>query len=861
MSFFLALWYVNQVSATELSLPALNTTAYSKKDYIQQQTADEIALRLGWVNNRKINNLCHGYYLEPNLYYDDHTDLLGDKRPIRISFEESEYSPAGVSVFSGKVIITQPNRQLIADITHMNHDEVSNKFSEAELHGNIEWREPGKHLTGEHGYIDFKNDSGYLTNVLYRLTYKQITDEEYLGLITDKPQLAIDDLSAWGSAKQIARYNDGVIEVTQGTYTACPPTDKTWKLKASHFTLDNRVGKGKAKNATLYLRNLPIFYAPYLQFPLDKRRKTGFLFPIFGITSTGGYEYAMPFYWNIATNYDLTLTPNYMTERGLQLNGQMRYLTNKSNGNLHGAILPDDREFAEFRQRNLDKFPPGTESRSRLKSASNTRTFVSFQEDHQYNEHWNSYLYLNHVSDDYYFMDFKDDPAQITENQLINEARISYLGKNWAFATNLLAYQTLHPVNQAPVNNQYQKLPEVILNGHFPEAFNAMDIQVNNSAVYFNKNKNPGARVDPVTGGRLEVNPILSFPMYWASGYFNPQFQLSLTHYHLKNQVAGQSSDITRITPITNVDSGLIFERDTDWLGIQYKQTFEPRLFYLYVPSRNQSEIPLFDTSLQPFTYSQLFRTNRFTGLDRIGDANQVTLALSTRYLLAETGEEKLKFSVGEIFYFKDRQVRIKTNVDPDIVTRVMTLPDDTNVSPIVGELDFQLLPHLKFYSLTAWDPNTNMTNNASLAAQYKTDRRHLINFGINYTRGGDPEKYSKPLSNRNDLYQPDFSFVWPINQRITTLGHWNYNVSHGYTQTVFGGVQYDSCCWAFRIIGGREFLYQKLSLGSSPQPVFDTRIFFELVFKGLGKLSYENSEHLLSQRIAGFQETLAPFS
>lgn len=851
-----------QANAGEPALPSLDITpeAYAER-YIKRLTTAEISLRLGWVSDRSVKNLCHGYYIEPVLFYEDHLDLPEDKRPVRVSFEESEFAPDGISVFSGNVVITQPNRQLISDITHLSHNEATNAFSEADLFGNIEWREPGKHLIGERGHIKFDNNSGYLTDVLYRLTYKQFTDAEYLGLIADQQEVQIDSLSAWGSAKQLNRYGDGVIEVFNATYSSCPPTDKTWRLKARKFTLDNRVGKGKARNVTLYVYNLPIFYTPYLQFPLDKRRKTGFLFPSFGVTTTGGYEMAVPFYWNILPNLDMTIMPNYMSDRGLQLNGEMRYLSGHSYGNLHGAVLPDDKEFADFRKRNLEKFPEGTPSRSRLKDSGDTRGFISLKDSHQYNVNWNSYLYLNRVTDDYYFMDFKDDPAQITENQIINEARINYLGEHWAFASNLLAYQTLHPINQAPVNNQYQKLPEFVLNGYFPDTFEYADIQLNNSAVFFNKIKNPRAQFDPVIGSRAEVNPIISFPMYWVSGYFNPQVQLSLTQYNLHNQLPGNNSSITRVTPIINFDSGLTFERDSNWFGKAFRQTLEPRLFYLYVPLRNQDEIPLFDTSLQPFTYSQLFRTNRFTGLDRIGDANQVTVALTSRYITAETGEEKIRASIGEIFYFKDRQVNIKPTIEPDIVTRVITLPDDTKMSPIVGEVNYHLLPNLKVYSLAAWDPNTNITNNASVAIQYKRDSRHLINFGVNYIRGGDPEKYADPLSNRNDLYQPDVSLVWPVTRHITSFGHWNYNVSHGYTQSAFAGLQYDSCCWAFRITGGREFLYQKIPVGGLPTPVFDTRVFFELVFKGLGKLSHERPDQLLSRNISGFEDTLAPFA
>ncbi len=827
-------------------------------NYIDKQ---EVTQRLGWIHDPGVDNLCHGYYIEPILFYNDQIDLPKNERPIKVSFENSEVSADGLSVFSGNVVITQPNRRIIGDITHLQRDEATGHFLGADLFGNVELREPGIHMVGESGHFDMEAESVTLSKVLYRFSFQPVIEKEYIAAIVDKELFSVEALSAWGKATKIYRSGDGVVEIDDGTYTTCPPTDSLWKIEAGKLLLNNQAGKGKAQDVKFYIKKTPILYLPTFEFPLNRSRKTGFLFPVLGRTLSGGYEMGVPIYWNIAPNYDATITPYYMSERGMQLNGEFRYLTEESAGNFHGSILPTDKKFLEFKEHNLEKFPPGTPGRSRLKNTHNTRYFISLKDARQYDVNWSSYIYLNRASDDYYFVDFHDDKAQITENQIINESSITYNSEHWVFNGSLMDYQTLHPLNQGFVNNQYRKLPELTLNAHYPGWGDYADFHFKNSLVNFTKMANPGVNVEPVTGGRLNINPSLGFPMYWVSGYVNPQAQLSLTHYVLQHQLPGRDDNITRIIPLINFDTGLYFDRQTDWFGEKYKHSLEPRLFYLYAPVRNQNDIPLFDTSLQPFTYDQLFRINRFTGLDRIGDANQASISLTSRFIKEDNGEEKLRASIGQIIYFKEREVNIGDKPTADIVTRQITLPDDTRVSPIVGEVQYSLKQHLLMFALAAWDPNTNITNNASFGTRYKRNDNHILNFSVNYIRGGDPEIFTDPNSSRNDLFQSDLSFVWPITHQLSTLGFWNYNVSHNYMQNAYAGFQYESCCWTVRLFGGRGLLYQQVGADIiSGKPEFDTQVYLEVVLKGLGTLSSESPGKLLRNNIVGFDKKLKSY-
>ncbi|MFN7097951.1 MAG: LPS-assembly protein LptD, partial [Gammaproteobacteria bacterium] len=545
------------------------------------------------------------------------------------------------------------------------------------------------------------------------------------------------------------------------------------------------------------------------------------------------------------------------TDRGLQMNAEFRYLTTDSSGNIHGSFLPDDKEFADF-QSDAQTNPSYTTSPGlgQLENDSDNRYLISLQDTREYSKNWSSYLYVNQVSDDYYFEDFNNDPAQITQNQLINQGDVYYNSQHWHFTGQMEGYQTLHPINQSYVANQYRELPELVLNGQYPDFGDDFSFNVNNQFDDFTIVQDPVAGTQP-EGTRLNITPDLSRPQNWMWGFFKPDLQLSMTQYNLSDQPTGEANNISRVLPILDIDSGLFFDKNTTWFGHQYQQTLEPRLFYLYVPYANQNDIPLFDTSVQPFSFSQLFQTNRFTGLDRIGDANQVSLAVTSRFIDQQTGDEKLRASIGEIYYFEERHVTISTDSDAlDLVTRDNQVPNNTLISPVAAELDYFINKNWNVTTNVAWDPNYQQTNNANVMFQYKTDNRHILNLGYTFLRGGDafvpPDGSTIPTnSSKNNLNQTDFSTVWPIARNWTFLARWNYNISHDYPQTYFAGVQYDACCWSFRAIVGREFNY----LDNNDKPQFDNQIYFQIALKTLGSVGSSNPTSLLSN-IPGYTDT-----
>ncbi len=820
----------------------------------------DIAQRLGWITAPEVSTLCYGYYQEPVLYYEEDPSIPLNKSPIHINFDSSLLSGQEMSVLKGNVELTQPNRYISADLMHLNRNPETEKYSSVDVFGNVYLREPGKLIIGDKGHVNLEEDSGSINHAIYRIIRHQFQGPEGMDAL-QVPTINIEQLTGWGTASRAMRHANGVIEIVRGTYSTCPPLTHSWMLKANTLKLNKMTGRGSASGASLYFHDKPIFYSPYLNFPIDDRRQTGFLFPSAGNTSNSGSHLSLPFYWNIAPNYDATITPDILTERGVQFNGEFRYVTPNSHGNIHGSILPDDREFKEEKANWLQEYTIGTPSRSRLKNTNSTRDFISITDTRQYSSHWSSYLYLNHVSDDYYFIDFADDPAQLTDNQIFNQADLNFVSTHWNFIGRLQGFQTLHPITQGPVDNPYRKLPELLLHGYYHDAPFHTAWNFNNSFDVFDKQENPGMNYTPVTGTRANINPGVSLPMHKVYGFLNPQIQVAATQYDLKNTMPETDSYITRVLPILSIDSGLFFDRETSFHHRPYLQTLEPRLFYLYVPYDNQDDIPLFDTGVQPFKLEQLFRTNRFSGIDRIGDANQLSAALTTRFLKKETGEEKLRASIGQIFYFQNRRVNIEP-ASGDLVSVANSIPPDTEISPLVGQVSYNINRYWHLGSEFAWDPNFNRTNNASVMFQYKKNNRHIVNLGYYFLRGGDEivRRQVGTIEERlnaseNDLNQIEISTVWPLTRRFSGIGRYMYNLSHHYTQTSYAGLQYDSCCWAIRLIAGREFDQLKLNNNDTTSPRYNKLVFLEFALKGLGSAAANNPHKLLLSTLYGYED------
>lgn len=807
-------------------------------------TSSDISLAkaLGWVANGQ--GICGGYYKNPLQAYTRIPLLDLNTATTQIHAQQTHLSFFGTSQFSGHVTIEQPGRSLLANEVYFYRDAKTGKITNMDLLGNIRIEEPNLLLQMKQAHFALDTQTGQLTQILYRILLRNT--HIHLGNNQQMP------VYAWGTASRAEQTAQGLLILRDTSYSTCAPTHPFWQVTAKKIVLDRDKGRGKAYGAWLRFRDTPILYTPYLGFPIDDRRESGFLFPSITMTSQSGWQLGVPYYWNLAPNYDVLFTPVFLEKRGLLLNTQFRYLTPHRQGTIHLSYLPYDREAVAWAQQNAQLY-------SNLPKKD--RLMFSWQEDHTWSSRWHSSIDVNWVGDDYYLADF-NQPSTIAINQLAQKAEVEYQGDVWDFKTRILRYQTLHPENQAQVSNPYNSLPEITLNSR-EMTFHGFHYQLNNQLTYFQRVQDPGQETPSPRGFRLHLTPSISYPFINEAGYFIPRLQLDLTQYQIAQQVGGLEKSIQRILPIFNFDTGLNFDRLVHSTFGTYRQTLEPRLFYLYVPYRDQSNIPLFDSALIPFSYDSLFLTNRFSGADRIGDANQLSLALSTRLLDELTGAEKLRASIGVIYYFVNRRVSLNDPLNmaeqttdwfanPSYV--VGATSPTTTFSPIAGQLNYNFAPKWSTTADIAWDPASHSVVNAALNLQYHPTPLQVFNLNYGHIRFGDPYVSTPPTppdSHKNDFNRIGFSFATPLKNRWSTVGGWNYNISHRSAQSFFAGLQYDSCCWAFRIVTGRTFY----ALNQDGGPIFSNVFYFQWQLKGLSTVGISDITHFLTQNIPGYQD------
>lgn len=815
-------------------------------------TPEQVSQRLDWVSDDY--SVCGGHYQDPlSAFTGTILPSLRDT-PVEINTDQSAFRLDGSSIVSGKAAVEQPGRTVNADQIELTRNGQTGQITDATLKGNISLREPNKLVVGEQGHVDMTTRAAKLIKALYRV-------------VVGSPNADANaaNLSAWGRADTAEQQESGIITLQNATYTTCAPNKSVWQVSAKTIDLDRDTGRGTAHNAWLKLKGVPVFYAPYFNFPIDNRRQSGFLFPSLSASSLSGLGISLPFYWNIAPNYDAVITPVVFTKRGLQVNGLFRYLTYSGYGQVMAGYLPGDSAFNHLQNEGEKNFQ-GNPALGRLLNKSNNRSLFSWQDQHTLAPRWTTSVNFNYVSDDYYLQDF-GGLNTLTPYQLPRQASINYTGNIWNFTGKINSYQTLHLINQTATSNPYASLPELDLNASLPNQAYGFNYQLNSQFVYFERAKNPGETISPPTAARIHIQPVVSLPITQLAGYITPTLKLDVTHYNIGQQLPGFSNDIQRIVPMFNVDSGLYFDRHIHLGQHDYQQTLEPRLFYLYVPYRNQNNIPIFDSSIIPFSYNTLFLTNRFSGLDRIGDANQVSFALTTR-LLDAAGNEKFRASIGEIYYFRHREVGLCSPIDlqvnagtgatcnnPNAIVGATSPTEKT--SPIAGLLSYNFDPHWSTTANIAWDPYTHDTINAGLNLQYQPKTNHIVNVTYNYLRFGDPITTTPATpadSHRSDLNQAGVSFAWPIKESWQVVGGWNYNFARQYSQTYFYGLQYDSCCWAVRLVAGRSFY----ALNQNGNPVFNNAVYLQWQFKGLGTVGTSNPTALLTGSIPGYQDSFA---
>lgn len=728
---------------------------------------------------------------------------LRNNAPIDVKSNYSEIFDNEISSYFGNVVIKHADQQLSSD--NANYDSVAKTL---DIHGDAYYSDDDLTVHTNAGTFDLDSDQAKLRDVLF---------------IAPSAPLRGHASAVIRDSKTVSRYQDVA-------YTSCPTGSQDWVIHASELKIDKEEGEGIAKNAWLEFKGAPVFYSPYMSFPTDSNRKSGFLAPSFGSTQRSGINFGMPYYWNIAPNYDATFKPRYLTKRGILLAGDFRYLTESSLGQTNLELLPND-----YLKQNQPRY------------------FASVKNTTRFTDKVHANVDLNYVSDKNYFAELGSALSLPNFSYLKSQADVGYYGDMMNAVARIENYQSIDKYltgNKLP----YRKLPEIDI--HFKHEFNQLPVPVNvalnNEFVYFQHSS-------LLNGQRSNVKPSVSMPLQSESAYITPKASLQYTNYFLSDPlISGYSSQISRTLPIFSTDSGMTFERNLNLGGKGFLNTIEPRLFYLYIPRADQKDIPIFDTSAYDIWFNTLFRENRFSGLDRIQDANQVTMAVSSRLIDEHTGKERAKFSLGNILYFQDREVqapfyiqKIDANGKPTLET--FTPPTETgSFSNVIGELSAKINDHVAIDSGIQFDPYQNEISRGKAILHLTNQPNEIINVGYRYRKIAPTI-----IPNReNDIIQSDMSFHYPIYDNWSAVGRWQYSLLYNSTQESFLGIEKENCCWRFRVVGRRYVNNLNVfSNGADVQGVSQTGIFFQVELKGLTGVG-EKIDTFLEQNIYGYRAT-----
>lgn len=627
-----------------------------------------------------------------------------------------------------------------------------------------------------------------------RLTYHLDRDTgEMDSPVFEFPKTGERRQASRGQAVRAVLEEGHVSRLMRAEYTSCPAPRDDWFMRVSSIEIDSALNVGRAYNSTVYFLGLPILYTPYMSFPLDNKRRSGFLAPTFGTSGQSGFEMALPYYWNIAENLDATVTPKIYTKRGMQLGSEFRYLEPKYSGIVEGEFLPNDRI---------------TES---------DRYFVGWRHTHALWGGWNAAVNAQKVSDDNYFRDLSTKIANTSQTNLPRSVVVAYQDDIWTLSALALGYQTLQDA-QKSVPIPYKIVPRLAAAGE-QQNFHGTDWQ------FFSELANY-THPTLVSGQRAIVYPSVALPFRRSYGYVVPKFGYHMTRYNVGDNSSGLA-DATRLVPISSVDAGLFFDRDMTWGGRAFQQTLEPRLYYLNVPFRDQSQLPNFTTAEKDFNFAQLFTDNRFVGGDRIGDANQLAMAVSTRLIESETGLERFRAALGQVYYFTPPKVTLGAP------------PPDTKSSDVIAYAGSQMAPSVSADASWQYTPNLSLTQKVSLAAHYTPAPGSIVNAAVRYARGtvdgADP-----------GIKQVDISTQWPITRNLSGLARYNYSVKDRKLLEGLAGFEYNAGCWQVRAVAHRFI---------TATQQYSTSFQIQLELSGLSRIGI-NPLETIRQNISGYRRS-----
>ena len=678
------------------------------------------------------------------------------KEAVYIEADQALFKEKGLSVLEGMVIIAKDSTRLSAD--QATYEKQSQQIS---AEGNVYFISDGLELQTQKLNFNLATSTGEI----------QQADYQFSGL------------DGRGSSEKISREANGVARLTDATYTTCPLDNNTWSIRAKSIELDQTKDEGVARNLSLRIKDTPILYLPYFSFPLSEKRKSGFLTPTFATDDSSGVHISVPYYWNMAPNYDLTVTTNFLSQRGIKLDSEFRYLSNKQSGSFEYDFLPGDDEYAD-----------------------KNRYFFNLKYARSLSENSELTLDAKGVSDNQYFEDLG---TSLESSSIVNlERTLGYKNRrgDWTFSALVQDFQVLDSTSEA-----YARLPQLRFDWQPQAAAGETQWDFNGEYAFFsNSNSSDGHRISAEASVKKRYGDEFA--------YVTPAIKLQHASYKVDQQGDDQ---INRTLPTVSVDSGLFFERELK--GGKLIQTLEPRLYYTYTPFNDQNSIPVFDSSDRTLSYSQLFSDNRFTGKDRIEDANRLSTSLTTRLQNRETGREVFRASAGQIYHLDDRKVSLSNESDATIQAGTR--------SELVFEAAGELNASTRMTTTAFVNTNDGSVSASQLKINYKDQKDRVLNVGYN--------------QRKDDYEAAHISFATPVTESWKLAGGYEHDLENDRMLESVLGIEYRGCCWKGRI-AGRQYLL-------SDNTTYDDAIFVELELKGLGNFG-SSASTFLSNQIYGYE-------
>lgn len=676
---------------------------------------------------------------------------LMPKGHVKVEANRTEIVENKVALFSGNVDITS--------------DSATISASQAQVNGNGKDLIAKGDVTYQDAQLKVESDSVSLRSEEERLEMKN-TRYQLTGFVGQ------------GAAQDILLDTDTGIVLKDVSFTTCPDGEEDWLLRASEISLEKGTVWGQAKHTRFYIADVPVFYLPYFAFPVSNERQTGLLFPELTSSSRTGVDYTQPFYWNIAPNYDMTISPRVMTRRGVQLNTEFRYLTDNSQGKAYVEYLPSDSDI----------------------SGNPDRYFYRLEHQGVIAEDWLLNVDFNGLSDNNYLLDLGSDYYSRADTHLYRSIGLSYYSQNLSVNMQIKDFEVL-----GDTADSYRALPELKMR-YTTSLGDYVEFDLESEIAHFDNNSSTAP-----TATRYHIAPTVSLPVRAAWGEFVAETTLFQTVYQQDNvEGTNLEESVDRTLGQARLYGALYFERETSFFSNDMSMTLEPKVQYLYTSYEDQTAIGFYDSTPLLTDVEGLFRGQEFTGLDRISDNNQITLGVTTR-TLDKNNREQFVLSVGQIFYLEDNKVIAATK--------------NQDRSALAAEVDWRLNDRWFLHTDVQVTTETDKVDLSSVGVEYRKDDSRFVQLNHRYVRDLSGET----------IDQIGLSASWPLSENWHWVGRTYRDLERDRSVETYTGIQYESCCWAIRLVAQRSLNNRYNEGGLQNTDDFDSGISLQFIFKGIG--------------------------